>query len=251
MTKQCSFQTYHPCTILGNVKVSRRNPNDIRVEIEQAARRLNIIKPEETFIDYEEFWPWERRGAESYGAAFTVVIATPAGKQLRRQVYAKAVVRGFGAEGTALYIANELKRLALLEAYGIPAPHIYGTEQGVIYREYLGGDWKATLGRLLEYSLPSHFRRQYLDQLARIAAVLDTVGAQVIGHFLRNLWEDEAGKLYLIDGGEDLGHLDSNTPSTPHGRGYLALIQLFTSPDDRALVDQIYNKCYCIRPKQQ
>ena len=163
-------------------------------EIESELRAKGIVANDDRLLDYQEERDFIRMGGESYGATFTVRVEGKSGATTRT-VYAKAIIGGFGEEATAMVVRAQVERLRLLETWGIRTPHVYGCGKGTIYEEFISG----------KVPEPAHYPD--LEDLARIAAILDCRGARPL-NFLADLLEDGGGELRYVDAGCDLGHIE-------------------------------------------
>jgi hypothetical protein len=165
-------------------------------ELEAALRRFGILSSKEKLLNYEEEREFVRVDSDSFGAVFRVEASDPRGRTRRTWVYAKAIVTGFGEEGTAIAVRSQLEKLRLLSTWGIRTPRVYGSGKGTIYQDYIEGT----------EPVPSRAP----DELARMAAVLDFHGVRPIGflhHFI-----DRGGELYCVDAGCDLGAISESRP---------------------------------------
>ena len=179
-------------------------------DIRAALTSMGIIGGTEKFLGYFEERPFVRMGGESYGAVFTVRVWDDYIGPLSRTVYAKAIIGGFGEEGTALTVRTQVERLRLLSAWGIRTPRVYGHGKGTIYEEFV-------VGRAL---VPSSYAD--IGELARIAAILDHRGAKPLT-FLSDLL-DKDGALYYVDVGCDLGHIAHGMPPCPERHALASLL---------------------------
>jgi hypothetical protein len=216
----CDLRTLCKNAIIDCVRVSD-NPH-ARQDIEHALRSLNIVRPHEEFISYRENTPFVIKGGESYGADFEVQIKDAAGQMSNRRVYAKAITVPFAEH----YVERHVQRLTLLREWGIRVPLVYGYAQGTIYLAYIPSQWR-------EFTDEQRF--PYLNELTRIAAILDIHGAEPLD-FIHDLLLDQEGNLYYADAGSDLSELHSddrmgtkkcalNTLIAHFGDHYLTLIR--------------------------
>ena len=203
-----TVQTLWKRAIIENVPVPG-NPKVLE-EIEAALIAMGIVGGAEKFLDYFEERPFVRMGGESYGAVFTVKAWDPYVGPVKRTVYAKAIIGGFGEEGTALTVRTQVERLRLLSAWGIRTPRVYGHGNGTIYEEFVAG-------RALD---PVSYAD--VGELARIAAILDFRGAKPLT-FLSDLL-DRDGALYYVDVGCDLGHIADGMPPCAERRALASLL---------------------------
>jgi hypothetical protein len=180
--------------ILDCVQVSG-NP-DASEHLAYALRSLGILSERETLLAYEELQDFARASGGSYDAVFRLEYADRRGAAGRKTIRAKAIVTGFGEEGTAIAVRAQVERLRLLSAWGIRTPRVYGSGKGTIYLEHVEG------------ILPDPVR--HAKELARIAVILEARRAQVIG--FPNGLVDRGGELFWLDVGSDLGHLPESRP---------------------------------------
>lgn len=232
----CGLRIFWKNAIIDSVPIEG-NPA-AREVVDKALREMHIISADEKLIGYREETEFERRGAESYGTAFTVSIEKPDGRIESRMVYAKAIVNPFPQMRTEL----EVERLRLLESWGIRTPRIYGYGRGTIYQEYLSGDWKSLLSRLKSGAIPDCQRSYYLNEIARIAAILDFRGVYAVD-FIRDLWTDGDGRLYYVDAGSDLGEVRESIPPNASRPARQTLVRYFSGTDLLA-ADEWYRHWY-------
>ena len=181
-----------------------------RTEIEDALRRLDIIAADERLESYREEAPFERKGGESFGAAFTVTVTTASGRTEHRSVYAKAIVSPFPEERARL----ETGRLRQLKSWGIRVPRLYGWSRGTIYMEFLPGNRDRLLADLQDGCTTRPDRYVRLDELARFAAILDFHGATPLD-FVLDLAVDAIGHWCYVDAGFDLGDVPAAAAPNP------------------------------------
>ncbi len=173
------------------------NPEAAR-DIETALRAMRIVGDSETLISYRERIPFRRTGGESFGAAFSVTVMAE-GREIRRTIFAKAIVAGIGIEGARLVVRTHVRRLALLDSWGIRVPHVYGHGDGTIYQAWIAGH-PFRSGPAADVA-----------ELARIAAILDGRGASPLD-FLSDLRIDLADRPHYVDAGSDLGPIADGLP---------------------------------------
>lgn len=204
------------------------NPEAAR-GIEIALRAKGVIVDGEELISYRERIPFRRAGAESYGAVFSVTVLAE-GRTVRRTVYAKALIAGFGLEGSRSAVAAQVGRLSLLGRWGIRVPRVYGYGDGTIYLAWIAG---------------ASFRpgiKARVDELARIAAVLDFRGAGPLD-FLADLRIDPSGLPHYIDVGGDLGHIADGQPPKAGCPAWRRLLEALVHPE-RERADREYLEHY-------
>lgn len=171
------------------------NP-EAHAHLQEALRRLGILTENERLLSYEEERDFFRADNESCGAVVRVEYSDRLVRTRTMTIYAKAIVTGFGTEGTDLAMRTQVERLRTLSAWGIRTPRVYGSGKGTIYLEHVEG------------SAPDPVLHR--KELARIAAILEAHGARPIG--FPNGLVDRGGELFWLDVGSDLGHLPDSRP---------------------------------------
>jgi hypothetical protein len=205
------------------------NPTALH-DIETALRSRGIIAADERLIEYRELQDFVRAGGESYGARFRIRAMDRSGQVADRDIYAKAIVTGFGTEGTSKTVAEQVRRLRLLRTWGIRTPRVYGSGPGTIYEEFINGrpfavegwwDW---------------------EELAGVAATLDFRGARPI-NFLSDLMVGPGPHFFYVDTGCDLGHIVDGMPPAADAPSRRALLDAF--PERlRPSLDKAYRMAY-------
>lgn len=169
-------------------------------ELESEFRRCNLLLSDETFVDYNEIYPFRIGGTECMVMAAEVLYSRN-NTESKRQFVAKMVLPPLGVPPD-LRVKTMLKRMNSLVNAGIRVPELYSAIEGVIYQQYI------------PYSVSDVLNRKTLDdrktglmlQLAEIAAKLDRSGAYP-NNFIADLRADEK-YLYYVDWGVDLGEFN-------------------------------------------
>ncbi len=181
-------------------------------DIDAALRARGILEHNERLVRYAERTNFRRTGGESYGAVFTVTAMSD--RLVRRNVYAKALVIGFGVLGSTLAVCSHVSRYHLLHRWGIRTPRLYGWGSGTIYQAWIAGHPCRPNGNVA------------VDELARIAATLDFRGARAL-NFLADLRIDLSGVPYYIDVGSDLGDIKDHLPTCTDYPSRQVLLRMF------------------------
>lgn len=190
-------------------------------DIEAALRKYRILHGIERLAAYEELRDFARAGGESYGAVFRLAYTLGDNPPYERVVYAKAIVTGFGEAASEQAVRIQRARLYRLSSWHIRTPVVYGGGRGTLYLEHIEGH------------PPDPVR--HLEDIARIAAILDVRGARAVG-FLSDLVE-RGGELYYVDAGSDLGHLSDDAPPNADRPALRTLLGSVAEADRRKAQD--------------
>lgn len=164
--------------------------------LEERLRELNIVRPSETLVGFNDRFDWTRGGNETFIAAADARVSSKTGTS-NRPFIAKAVV-GFGT--TQQKIENMLANRGLLESAGAPVSELYKHEDSTFYERFLPEQVDA-----IAYAKREDPRTK---DLTAYAAAIDELGYNPIrrrgADLFKELLADGTGA-YAFDFGEDLG----------------------------------------------
>jgi hypothetical protein len=158
----------------------------------EALCRLGLSEDPDSACRLKETHGWRRGGGETYLYRFKVISAG-----CSHDVVLKAVT-AFSTSRTLNQLANEwVERRQLLEDEGVRTPTLYFAGRALLVEEYVG----EKLATWLQRNPGSG--RQLIDQVFRLAAVMDRHGFEPICVF--NGLRTDGENVYVVDFGQDLG----------------------------------------------
>jgi len=205
----CVARVFGEKTILDNIL---RRSASAEADIRNSLTKNGILASHERFRFYREIRDWSRAGAESYGAVFSIHFNVPMismnGNPGVRTIYAKAICTGCGPDAMKQNVATRAKRIALLKKWGIPTPHLYGFDEGVLYSEFIPGapvqEFMSSLG------VNNDEWTAVLGQVFAIAATLDLHQAPVVDIISDLRVSSRSGKVFYVGSGNDLGDISND-----------------------------------------
>ncbi len=152
--------------------------------------KTKVLKYGEVLLKYDDSAAWHQGGEETFIADCKIDYRSESGEIRSRHVIGKALV-SMSLPSERL-LQTRLQRRSFLSEKGIRVPELYWAQDGLILEEFL------------EESVPlDHVPQHVLQQIARIAALLDRCGFVTLS-FLSDLrMKDD--ELYYVDFGFDLG----------------------------------------------
>lgn len=165
--------------------------------LEEAVKSLALVPSGTMAFAIESLGEWQRAGSETYTYRFRI----SSGSSFLCDYILKACVVFSSGRSPDVILDDWLGRRALVQAFGIDAPILFGRGQGIILEEYI----QQTVKEQISKGWPGG-PSALVTELSRYAATLAALGFAPIEAFadLRTRYKD----LVMVDFGEDLGSPD-------------------------------------------